>query len=374
VHLVGASSSGKSTALIVAGSVWGGGGRNGFAQTWRATGNGLEGVAKAHSGTMLALDELGELDAREAGAVAYALMNGQGKARAGRDGEARARAEWRCMILSTGEIRLADKIEEAGRKVKQGQLVRFVDVPADAGRGLGLFEDCHGESPDRFAATMKADAIACYGVAGPAFLDALARDAQKARTTASAEISRTAQAWTSAQADGQVMRVARRFAMIGAAGEMARAALALPWGEGEAMAAAQTCLDAWLGWRGGDGAGEITAALDAIREAVERHGDGRFVAVHDGERTNPSALIRDALGFRLEQDGERLWGFTRTGWHEILRGVCDPRWAARELAAADVLMVTLSQASQHQLVKKIAGEPKRLFAVKASYLNNGGEA
>jgi putative DNA primase/helicase len=374
VHFVGASSSGKSTALIVAGSVWGGGGRNGFAQTWRATGNGLEGVAKAHSGTMLALDELGELDAREAGTVAYALMNGQGKARSGRDGEARARAEWRCMILSTGEIRLADKIEEAGRKVKQGQLVRFVDVPADAGRGLGLFEDCHGESPDRFAATMKADAVACYGVAGPAFLDALARDAQKARTAASAEISRTAQAWTTAQADGQVMRVARRFAMIGAAGEVARVALALPWDEGEAMAAARTCFDAWLGWRGGDGAGEIAAAIDAIREAVERHGDGRFVAVHDGERTNPSALIRDALGFRLEQDGERLWAFTRTGWHETLRGVCDPAWAARELAAADVLMVTPSQASQHQLVKKIAGEPKRLFAVKALHLNNGAGA
>lgn len=373
VHLVGASSSGKSTALIVAGSVWGGGGRNGFAQTWRATGNGLEGVAKVYSGTMLALDELGEIDAREAGAVAYALMNGQGKARAGRDGEARARAEWRCMILSTGEIRLADKIEEAGGRVKQGQLVRFVDVPADAGRGLGLFEECHGESPDRFAATMKADAIACYGVAGPTFLDALARDPQQARTTASALIIRTVQAWTAAQADGQVMRVARRFAMIGVAGEKARAALSLPWREGEAMAAARTCFDAWLGMRGGDGAGEIAAALDAIREAVERHGNGRFVAVDDGERTL-SALIRDVLGYQFEQNGERLWAFTVTGWREILRGVCDPAWAARELAAAGALEVTPSQASQHQLVKKIAGESRRLFAVKASCLNNRGGA
>lgn len=122
------------------------------------------------------------------------------------------------------------------------------------------------------------------------------------------------------------------------------------------------------------GAAAIRSSAARIREAIERHGDGRFVAVHEGERTNPSALIRDALGFRLEQDGERLWGFTVTGWREILRGVCDPAWAARELAAADVLLVTPSQASQHQLVKKIAGEPKRLFAVKASHINNGAGA
>jgi putative DNA primase/helicase len=161
--------------------------------------------------------------------------------------------------------------------------------------------------------------------------------------------------------------------MIGVAGEVARAALSLPWSEGEAMAAARTCFDAWLGMRGGDGAGEIAAALDAIREAVERHGNGRFVAVDDGERT-PSALIRDVLGYQFEQNGERLWAFTVTGWREILRGVCDPAWAARELAAAGALEVTPSQAGQHQLVKKIAGESKRLLAVKASYLNNRGGA
>jgi putative DNA primase/helicase len=91
VNLRGGSSSGKSTALIVAGSVWGGGGRAGFTQTWRATGNGLESVARAHSGTLLVLDELGELDAREAGATAYLLVNGQGKARATKEAARAAR-------------------------------------------------------------------------------------------------------------------------------------------------------------------------------------------------------------------------------------------------------------------------------------------
>lgn len=366
VHLVGASSTGKSTALLVAGSVWGGSGRNGFAQTWRATGNGLEGVAKAHSGTVLPLDELGELDAREAGSVAYALVNGQGKARAGRDGEARVRAEWRCMVLSTGEVRLSDKIEETGRRAKQGQVVRFVDIPADAGAGLGLFNTCHGETPAGFAQTIKADALAVYGTAGPAFVEALAEDADTARKTTITKINSTVSGWIEPGADGQIMRVARRFAMIGASGEMARAALSLPWADGEAMAAAKTCLDAWLGNRSGDGAGEITMALDALNEAIERHGDARFIALSDDMRTNPNAMIRDALGFRFEVDGARVWGFTNTGWRETLRGVCDPTWAARELAASGALLVTPSQAKTNQFTKKVGGEVKRLFAFKTT--------
>src|SRR6185312_13076603 len=100
------------TLLRVAGSVWGGGRRGGFTQSWRATGNGLEAVARAHSGTVLILDELGELDAREAGATAYMLTNGTGKARATKEADSKARAEWRLMLLSAGEITLGDKIAE----------------------------------------------------------------------------------------------------------------------------------------------------------------------------------------------------------------------------------------------------------------------
>ncbi|WP_338829483.1 DUF927 domain-containing protein [Bradyrhizobium sp. 27S5] len=53
LHFEGASSTGKSTALHVAGSVWGGGDANGYVRSWRATANGLEGVALAHSDTLL---------------------------------------------------------------------------------------------------------------------------------------------------------------------------------------------------------------------------------------------------------------------------------------------------------------------------------
>ena len=39
-------------------------------QSWRATSNGLEGIAKAHSGTALCLEEIGEVDAKGVGSIA----------------------------------------------------------------------------------------------------------------------------------------------------------------------------------------------------------------------------------------------------------------------------------------------------------------
>ncbi len=81
VHFIGATSTGKSTALLVGGSVIGGGGRNGFVQSWRATANGLEAIAELHNDLTLFLDELAQMDAREAAETAYLLGNGSGKMR-----------------------------------------------------------------------------------------------------------------------------------------------------------------------------------------------------------------------------------------------------------------------------------------------------
>jgi len=66
VHLRGPSSIGKSTAGYVAGSVVGGGGSKGFARSWHATMNGLEAMAALHNDAILILDELSQVDPRDA--------------------------------------------------------------------------------------------------------------------------------------------------------------------------------------------------------------------------------------------------------------------------------------------------------------------
>ena len=76
--------------------------------------------------------------------------------------------------------------------------------------------------------------------------------------------------------DGQAHRVAERFALAAAAGELARRALDLPWREGEAEDAATICFKAWREALGGDGPGELREALEALRTATERDGESRF--------------------------------------------------------------------------------------------------
>lgn len=82
LHLRGPSSIGKSTILDVAGSVWGGGGLNGFRQSWQATANGIEAMAEAHCDILLCLDELSLVGAEDAARIAYQLASGTGRQRA----------------------------------------------------------------------------------------------------------------------------------------------------------------------------------------------------------------------------------------------------------------------------------------------------
>jgi len=370
VHLVGVSSSGKTTGLLVGGSVWGGGSRAGFAQTWRATDNALEAIARAHSGTVLVLDELGELDARVAGRTAYMLVNGQGKGRASVNAELRARPEWCVTLLSSGEISLADKILEGGGKVKAGQLVRMIDIPADAGKGLGLFEDTKGKGAAIFSKELKEATLRYYGTSGPAFVEALADNPETACKAARKRIAAfTEELLGGLEADGQTTRVAQRLALFAVAGEMAREALALPWPPGEAEQAVKVCFGAWYAGRGGGGPAEYRFAVEALREAIERHGESRF---RDLDADKGHLPVRDLLGYRFEHHGETIYGFTASGWREVLNGIADRALIAAILAERRIL-VTSPRDKAHRLGKKVDGKSKGLFAVRAAAITEEGE-
>ena len=171
LHFRGVSSEGKTTTLLVAATVWGEPGR---LERWRTTANALEGVALAHNHNLLCLDELKEVDPREAGGVAYMLANGTGKRRGQPHGGTRPRLTWRLLFLSTGEMSLEQHMAEAGQRIYAGQEVRLVDVPADAGAGYGLFEDLHGaKSSKAFADQLREATTRNYGHAGRAFVTAL---------------------------------------------------------------------------------------------------------------------------------------------------------------------------------------------------------
>jgi putative DNA primase/helicase len=376
-HLVGSSSLGKTTLLMVAGSVYGGGSRMGFTHSWHGTENGLESIARAHSGTILVLDEMGQADGRTIGSTIYMLINGNGRARATRNAELKSQASWRLMLLSSGELTLANKIAEGGRQPRAGQLARMVDVPADAGRGSGAFEDTKGMDPAAFSEALKENALRTYGTAGPAFIKGLAENPVAVEKTARIRIREITSKLLEGipPSDGQAYRVATRFALVGAAGEVARAIMDLPWAEGEAEQAAMTCFQAWRSTRGGDGPGEFVAAMEALRAITESHGESRFrnlapMASTDLASPVQHGTIRDLLGYRFLHDGELVWGFTATGWKEVIGGVGQPSTIAKLLTERGVLVTCADPA--HRLAKRIDGRAQNLFVVKARALTDWG--
>lgn len=335
-HLRGASSLGKTTALLVAGSVWGGGGVSGFLRSWRATSNGLEGVAMAHSDALLCLDEMGQVDGREAGDVAYMLSNGQGKSRARRDGSGRPPATWRVLFLSTGELSLADKVAEGGRKVKAGQEVRLVDLSADAGAGLGLFEALHGfESAQALADHLRRAAGSFYGTPARAFLGRVTVDLEALGQAVNQAVQDFVAEHCPGGADGQVKRAATRFGLVAAAGELAGTVGVLSWPEGEAERAAAKYFQAWLEQRGGTGPAEVRAGLEQVRRFFQAHGASRLEPWQGADQARP--IINRAGFIRQSDEGRELFIFPETFRAEVAAGF-DAKALVKELVAMGLLM------------------------------------
>lgn len=362
VHFRGPSRVGKTTALRVAASVWGGSGASGagaYIRQWRATANGVEGVAAAHSDALLALDELGQADPRELGAVAYMLANGSGKSRSDRSGGLRLPRTFRCLFLSTGEVALADKIAEANGVLRAGQEVRFLDITADAGRGLGIFDHvAEFASADALVDHLRRGTAVHYGTAAPAFLWHVLEKLRK-NPDYPADLRRWADTlvgqWIDAVpgAGGQVRSVARRFALLAIAGELASEAEVTGWAATEAEGAAEGCFRAWVADRGTTGAREDLQAEVQLRDFIQRHyarfdrwnepkpGDAGTPSGSAGEPQSEYIRTRDRVGWRrwrTSADGTVCWEYymLRAGLDEALAGL-DHKAAVAHLVARGVI-------------------------------------
>lgn len=356
-HLKGESTDGKTTIMKVAASVYGNPDR--YSQTWRATGNAIEGIASRRNDALLCLDELGELDGKEAGQVAYMLANGQGKGRSKQDGELRERKAWRLLFLSTGELSLEDHAASAGQRTQAGMEVRTIQIPSDTGHH-GAFEWLHGmESGRTFADTLKANSDSQHGSAFRTYAEALAGDLDAHSERLRGEIKRLAAELMPKGAGNQVGRAINRFALVAAAGELATRLGVTGWPDGEALRAVRVCLKAWLAERGHLGNKEDAATLAQIRAFMRAHQYTRFVDVSDpnhrpanvvGYRRNPKHGTDDALEFWVDP----------SGWIEITSGR-DAKKAAKLSAKAGFL---LGDVGRYQLLRPLpTGKRARVYVL-----------
>lgn len=297
IHWFGDSSSGKSTAVEIAASVWG---APQFVRSWNATANGLEGIATMRNDTCLILDEIDEALPLEVSKIAYMIANGQGKQRAARTGLARKIQRWRFIGISTGERTLAAVMREIGKRTNAGQSVRVLSIPADF--EYGVFSNLHGFENGRiFSDHLKAARLEHYGHIGPEFVRRLIedkRDLKKALDKLLAEFEE-------GLVENLQKRAATLFAIIGLAGELGIEFGLLPWPVGSALEAAIETLDRWKQYQG-EGQTEDKQILQSISNYFDKHGDSRF-SLHTGIHSN-GPPIHNRAGWYINPKGDNEEG------------------------------------------------------------------
>jgi uncharacterized protein (DUF927 family) len=405
-HLHGPSSSGKSTAVFVAASIKGRGKHGAALHQWAATGNGLEALAELNSDGFLALDEIGQADAHGAGDSIYRLANESGKTRMSKDITMRASKTWRIMFLSTGEVTLQQRMSEAGKRTMTGMEVRMANIPSHAGAGFGVFETLHDfDHGSKLADHLRTAAATVYGTPLRAFLERLVEmrrdDADGLYQHLKSVRAQFVADNVPPGSDGQVSRVAGRFGVIAAAGEMGIAADILCGKPGDARAAAARCFSDWLGARGTVGSGEEYDAIRRVRHFLELHGASRFQEIRPtefGGMQTPAGIravqnkmpfggsdddstelnerwINNMAGYRKENRDGKLWYLiTPEVWRqEVCKGM-----DAEVVAKAVYSKGWLDRAGVGHLTKQVRIEakanPRRFFVVSADILAGDDEA
>ncbi|WP_298808001.1 DUF927 domain-containing protein [uncultured Psychrobacter sp.] len=362
-HLLGSSSMGKSLSLKLAASVWGNPDR--YVKTWRSTDNALEGTASEHNDSFLPLDEISECDPKIVGKTVYMLANGQGKGRSTTTGHNRIAKTWRIIFLSNGEESLQNFMAQAGQKTNAGIEVRVAHIDADAGKGLKTFDSLVlAKTSEAQADKIKELSHAYYGSAGIAWLEHITSD--KAATTANAE--QLVSSFMSQYSDltAQAHRVAKRFAIVSAAGEIATQAGITGWQAGQATKAVMTCLDNWLDNYGRDGEHEQRQIIEHIKAFIEQHGASRFQPCHIHIHQDFETKITNRAGYHNYDTGE--YYFSTSTFDEV----CSPFNKSKVLQVLDeagLLNVTENDRKTCKVPLPFKKNRQRVYAVKGEILS-----
>lgn len=328
LHFRGASSTGKTTLLSLSASVWG---SRGQISQWRATTSGLEAIAPALNDMLLPLDEIAEISPRALHEAIYMLANGRGKARMTKDGTIADTAQWRLAIISSGEISIQEKLEEGRLGVRAGHEVRLIDIVADS-RRFGAFDHTHGaHDASSFSNLIQSNCQTLHGTVGVEFVTQLVAAISKGGLSKIDNFIRNlARNWLASlqgATNGQVERVAHRFAVIAVAGSLATKWGLTGWEVPEATSAAKEAFMEWFErhyTEKFEAGAEFLSPLDVFLTANQNS----FV---DLDRC--SSVIDDALGWF---DADRIYLPPAT-WATIFPGI-EATAAAKSLLEMGVLM------------------------------------
>lgn len=311
LHFHGDSSTGKTTLVQVACSVWGG---TNFMRSWRATANGIEGAVSMFNSTLLALDEISECKPAEVGQIIYALGNGQGKQRASKTGAAKAVARWKTAVISSGELTTSATVELAGENAKAGQSVRLIDISAQ--RSYGAWDNLNGfNSGSTFSEHLKAQSALNYGSAGREFVVRLVNEKQDLSSKLQEIINKPE--FNTDEATGQAKRVAKRFALLALAGELSTSYGITGWESGYATKVMSEMFQQWVKSTG-KAPLEKQQIIQQLLNYIECYGDSRFSNINSSPMDR---FINERSGWwKISDNGDRVFLFNATALRSATKG------------------------------------------------------
>lgn len=212
LHLVGRTTSGKTTALKAAAQIW-----VEDYERFNATPKSLERRALLYNGACYCLDELEQSGLRDGqlGQFVYTLLNGQERGRLTKDAELRAQGDWHSTLLTTGERSVRELL---GSAALGGHLVRWIDLSVQPGDAT--CDALHAEECEELARL-------CWGVVGDAWAAHLVRlDWERVRE----QYAQIRRAWRArVGAEAELGRVIDHLATAGLALYLASQAGIVPW-------------------------------------------------------------------------------------------------------------------------------------------------
>jgi uncharacterized protein (DUF927 family) len=363
-HLRGGSSAGKSTAQHVAASIWGRGAD--YVRNWRVTANGMEGMAVAHNDGLLILDEISQIDPKHLAETSYMLANGAGKVRSLKTGVPKPAAQWKLLMLSSGEESLNAILAKANIKTNVGQEVRLAEIEADAGKGMGVIECLHDmPNSKELSDYLKRQASQHYGSVGAAWLELVVseRESNNLASTLDNSIKQALAYLLPSTASGQAQRVATRFALVAVAGELATKAGLTGWNAGEASNGVKACFDNWLEGFGGTGNKESSNIIAHVKGFIEAHGSSRFESVN----SEGNERVINRVGFIRHKDDRMEYLIMPEAFKRELCSGYDVKTVTMALIESGILLT--DKQGKPQVNAKINGVQKRFYVLSDEKLN-----
>jgi len=274
----GMSSTGKTTLLRVAGSVWGNPDEKagGVVRSWDSTRVWIERAACACSGGIpVILDDTKRAKPELVGKTIYDIASGIGKGRGSVEGT-RSVSRWRTVLLSTGETPAISYSQDGGVRA----------------RALSLWGSPWGEASELTAADVRRvseGVLDHYGFLGPQVIKLLLKPG--AKETAQKAYKLALVHWSAQAGAQQVLgRAAHYVALLQVARDIIHGPIGIPWPKVDALPLA------WVAAQ--DAAREADRPADALRLVLSWAAgrQGQFDRRHPGDSTKADQPAGGWLG------------------------------------------------------------------------------